>query len=275
MALTSRLALALLLAAVVSTSTAAHPDEKDDAVVLWNQAVDAKGGRARLEAVRNIVVTDRTRYPRSPRPDLTTGLTRQRLYVFPTRVWEFLDERPGLFGVSLSIYDLQQAVGWNAAGRIPDRGGIVDDVTYKLLHGQFMYLLETAFLKPEPLSSRSSKVGRVTVDVVETRVSPDVRVEYYLDRRTHLPIQVVVFRTIRIPPDVPLPPQTFASEERYTLGAYANVDGLQMPTVVRLGGGNNPTQTSYRINVTYDEQVFLDPSPSLFQRPALDAWEKK
>ncbi|MGB7217660.1 MAG: hypothetical protein WBD07_02530 [Vicinamibacterales bacterium] len=266
-----RLPFTLLFAAVLAGApTTAAPGQRADAEALWNQAVAAKGGRARLEAVRNLVVTERTVYSRNTRVD--PGFMRQRLYVLPARLWEFVDHRPGILGFGLQIVDLDQRVGWSAAGPLPAREGIFDGVRNDLLHGQLLYLIETAFLKPEPVRSRSGRVGRAAVDIVETRLpSSDVRAEYYLDRQSHLPIRVVLFYTVRTPPDAPVAPRTFANEDRYTLGNYIDVDGLQMPSVAMLEGPNKENTTSYRINVDYDEQVFTS-RPS---RPQLNGWEKR
>lgn len=272
MAVSPRLTLALLIAAAAVAPTAAGPDQKADAEALWKQAITAKGGRVRLEAVRNLVVTERTIYNRSPRPDMTTGLTRQRLYVLPAQLWEFVDERPGRLGSSLTIFDVERLSGWSSTGRLTDGQGLADGIKNRLLHGQLVYLLETAFLKPEPVRSRSGRVGRAAVDIVEMRLpSSDLRAEYYLDRQSHLPLRVVLFYTVRTPPDAPVAPRTFANEDRYTLGNYIDVDGLQMPSVAMLEGPNKENTTSYRINVDYDEQVFTS-RPS---RPQLNGWEKR
>ena len=272
MTVSLRHTLALLLAAVALAPTAASPDQKADAEALWNQAIASKGGRTRLEAVQSLIVTERTEYNRSPRPDMTTGFTRQRLYVFPARLWEFVDERPGRLGSSLTVFDVEQLSGWSSTGRLTDGQGLADGIKNRLIHGQLVYLLETAFLKPEPTGTRSGTVGRTAVDIVEIRLpSSDLRAEYYLDRQSHLPIRVVLFYTIRTPPDAPVAARTIANEDRYTLGNYVEVDGLQMPTVAMLEGPDKSNTTSYRINVDYDEQVFTT-RPS---QPRLNGWEKR
>jgi hypothetical protein len=215
-------------------------------------------------------VTERTTYSRNTRVD--PGFTRQRLYVLPARLWEFVDHRPGKLGFGVQSFDLERRVGWSSAGPLPDRQGLVDGVRNDLIQGQLLYLLETAFLKPKPTGARSGTVGRVAVDIVETRLPLlGVRAEYYLDRQRHLPIRVVLFYTVSIPPDVPLAPQSFAREDRYTLGNYVDVDGLQMPTVAMLEGPDKKNTTSYRINVDYDERVFTT-RPS---QPQLNGWEKR
>jgi len=141
-----------------------------------------------------------------------------------------------------------------------------------VLEGQVLYLLETTFLKPEPIGVRTGTAGGVAVDIVETRLpSTDVRVDYYLDRRRHLPMRVVLFYTVRTPSDSSLPLHDYKVEDRYTLGNYIDVDGLQMPTVAMLEGPGKKNSTSYRINVDYDERIFTT-RPS---EPQLNGWEKR
>src|SRR5262249_44102571 len=150
-----RFTLALLVAAAIAgNSTTAAPNQSAAAEALWNQSIVAKGGRARLKAVRNLVVTERTTYTGSQRSEMTTGFTRQRLYAFPARLWEFVDERPGKLGFHVQSFDIEQRLGWSGAGRLPDRQSLVDDSAHRMLEGQILYLLETAFLELEPTASR-------------------------------------------------------------------------------------------------------------------------
>ncbi len=277
----------LFVTALAASLPTAGFDTKAAAEALWNQAVQAKGGRDRLRAVRNLVVTTHGSFPNSARPDLTN--TVQQLYVFPSRFWQVVEvTRPGELG-HLAIFDVERRMGWGTRGRFPDRQGIVDSYVYRILKGQFFYLLETAFLQPEPVAIRSGRVGRVDVDIVETKLPETAatmdtmtinRVEYYLDRETHLPIRIVVFETVSIPPGVRdrFPQDVVSSEWAYTLGGYTDVDGLQMPTVVNSEGAVPEKSTySYRINVDYDERVFTEP-PNLVAHPelaALDGWAKR
>ncbi len=63
----------------------------------------------------------------------------------------------------------------------------------------------------------------------------------------------------------------------YTLGEYMDVDGIQMPTVVNWEGTNREKNTTYRINVDYDERIFTE-SPNLVAHPelaALDGWARR
>ncbi len=278
--------IVLFVTAFAASQPTAGSDTKAEAEALWNQAVQAKGGRDRLLAVRNLVVTIHTAFVNSPRPDLTDG-TGQQLYVFPSRYWQAgEDKQPGALW-RLTIIDVERRVGWGNQGRLPGRQSFVDEFVYRMLRGQFFYLLETAFLQPEPVATRPGRVGRVEVDIVETRL-PETdatmdtqtihRVEYYLDRETHLPIRIVVFRTVSSPPRPRHPAKDYAREEAYTLGGYTDVDGIQMPTVVNWERTNREKNTySYRFNVDYDERIFTEP-PNLVAHPelaALDGWGRR
>lgn len=278
--------VAVLLAASVGVSSTAGQHQRADAEALWSQAVAAKGGRAKLETVRNLVVTWTAKPARPARPEVSSRarIIGQRLYVFPGRFWEFTDARPSILGVSQRIYDLERADGWGPVAS-PIRGqGFDDGFRYHMLEGQLLYLLETAFMKPVPTGARSDTLDRAAVDVVEVTVPPtmpfgypsEVRAEYYLDRETHLPLRLVLHYTVRHDPASRLPPRDYAIEVRYRIGQYIDVDGLQMPTVAVLEGPDYTT--SYRINVDYDERAFTEPPPNIRQHPELavpDRWEKK
>lgn len=64
-----------------------------------------------------------------------------------------------------------------------------DNVAILLRKAQLLYLLETRWLKPLPSSVTHGHVGRRTVDVLQTLVDGE-RVNFYLDRETHLPLKV-------------------------------------------------------------------------------------
>lgn len=278
--------VALLMAAVmeVVAGASAQQDEQAVAQALWDQAIAAKGGRARLEGVRNLVVTKESRSRGSTGEVLTFF---QRLYVFPAHFWEVADFRPVL-GVGQRIFDLEHNVGWGTGSAAIEGQGFVDWFTYDMLEGQFLYLLETPFLKPSVSRSRSGSAGRRPVDIVETtirsegpyRYHADIHVDYYIDRQSHLPVRAEISTITRIPQgEAPsIAQRTFKHERRYNLGNYVDVDGLQMPTLVIWEGVNDIGTTSYRINVDYDERVFTERPPNLALHPELairNRWERK
>src|SRR2546421_11960444 len=63
-----------------------HVSVEADAVALWEKAIEAKGGRNRLSAVRNLLVAFKDK-------------TEVALYVFPDKAWDWSDNRPTPLGV--------------------------------------------------------------------------------------------------------------------------------------------------------------------------------
>src|SRR5882762_2841705 len=126
MSINSRLTLALLLTLAAGVERTEGQDRKAAAESLWNQAVAAKGGRVTLESVRNLVVTERTTYTRTRLREYDPGFTRQRLYVFPSKLWQFVDHRPGKLGFTLSVLDLEHPVLWSVSGPFPASQGTID-----------------------------------------------------------------------------------------------------------------------------------------------------
>src|SRR5262245_24840498 len=129
----NNLMLALLVMLVATATSTATQNEKAAADALWIQALSAKGGLAKLEQVRNFVVTEKTTYSDNK---LDPGFTRQRLYALPSRIWEFVDHRPGQLGFGLGVVlDLENPVQWTSNGAIEARQEIMDSATYNLLQG--------------------------------------------------------------------------------------------------------------------------------------------
>lgn len=129
----------------------------------------------------------------------------------------------------------------------PDRGpaqGLYEDLVYRLRNGQIVYLMETAYVQPEPVSMKRGRVERIDVDIVETRVDAD-QVEFSFDRRTHLPVRILIQeKRLHLP-------------RIYRLSDYRSVGGIRMPSDVRLGDKNpDKNATTYAFDVDYDESIF-------------------
>src|SRR5215207_8092295 len=73
------------------------------AKLIWEQAIEAKGGRARLYSINNAVIVSRpiVRFDlfRRTQPDLVS------LFVFPNKLWYWNDMRPSVFGLTINMYD--------------------------------------------------------------------------------------------------------------------------------------------------------------------------
>src|SRR5689334_13534117 len=125
------------------------PDkEKTEAERVWEQAMVAKGGRARLYAVRNMVI--------STRKD-AVGLVekhpvrREELLVFPNKYWFWDDYRPDVFGLRVSMYNYDTRMFYVVSDGEPYH--TAEPIKGKeknnaLRNDQLSFLLETKLLKP-------------------------------------------------------------------------------------------------------------------------------
>lgn len=226
---------------------------RQEAERLWELAVAAKGGRERLHSVRSVLVSV-----------ITRRYLNVELSVFPDKFWR-LSNAPEPLGRSALMFNLERGFGFTADGNAP--GGAATRLHESNLGGgvvvledtQLYYLLETRWLKPTILGVAGGEVGGRRADVV--RVTAGGRtVDYYLDRKTHLPLKVALISKL--------------DGEVYfykTFSDYAPVDGIQMPLVVRIDG-DGKLPVSYQLNVDYDRHLFERPPSAL---AAADAWKAK
>jgi len=231
------------------------------AATVWEQAIASKGGRERLQSVRNFVVRSREDFSRSTRPDVATHEDIERLYVVAGKLWEFVDHRPGIMGASGLILDSAQHQAWGSNG-YPAKSAY-PELVYRLTEGQCLYLMETTKVRPKPVSVRSDRLRSSEVDIVETQVAGD-RVDFYLDHASHLPVRIVTFRNLRA--------GSAPSRRIFRLSDYQAIEGIQMPAKVRLGDDDTEmTSTTYHFNVDYDESIF-NPQSLRFEA---QGWMKK
>jgi hypothetical protein len=235
--------------------TTSPDDNRQEAERLWELAIAAKGGRERLYSVKNLQVSirEKVRYLIRRLPFI-----EEDLYVFPGKSWEWNDQRPAIFGFGVDIYNHDQDIRFwyidhgkggsygkdSASDSIYGNGSLIH-----LYDIQLRYFMETKWVRPIPVSVQKGKVGRKSVDVVQTIVKGyptrdgknEKRIAFALDQKTHLPLQVI-YKTV-----------TFGQE--YTgavpLSDYVDINGIQMPSK------EYGLKTTYQFNVDYDEQIFL------------------
>ena len=241
---------------------AGHND-RESAEQLWEQAIAAKGGRERLYSISSLQF--------SVREKQWNGLTRapfidEALFVFPEKYWEWVDQRPMVFGLGITMQNWEQGIHWGYIQRGKGGGSVVPifegprGSMSHMINMQLHYLMETRWVKPIPVSVERGKVAGHSVDIIQTVVKEfprgEEKITFVLDRKSHLPLQVI-HHTI-----------TFGQE--YTggprLSGYTEVNGIQMPA--RVDGFN----TSYQFNVEYDPRVFEQP-PSA--QAGIEAWKKQ
>lgn len=163
----------------------------------------------------------------------------------------------------LCLVTLAPAVG----GAPPLSPCLATTMTQYLLEDPVIYLMETDRVRPVPLRARVEGKGRKQLDVVETEVGK-LHLNFYLDRKTRLPVRVVT--------------EWYGGIGRATgplglmeveLEDYAAVEGVLMPRRVtrrlqaseRLSVADplngDEERSRYQFNVTYDPTIFDRPVP--------------
>ena len=240
-------------------------NDRETAEQLWEQAIAAKGGRERLYSVNNLQLSIREKQWAGFR---RASFIIEGLYVFSEKsekYWEWSDQRPMIFGLWITMHNWEKHIHWGYIQRGNDNGslgpiheGYRGSISY-LIYRQLDYLMETQWVKPIPVSVERGKVGGHPVDIVHTVVKEfpkgDERISFALDRKSHLPLQVI-YHTI-----------TFGQEHSGgpRLSDYTEVSGIQMPAKV------DGFKTNYQFNVEYDQRVFEQP-PS--EAAGLTAWKR-
>jgi hypothetical protein len=118
--------------------------------------------------------------------------------------------------------------------------------------------METAYVQPEPIGLKRGRLDRRDIDIIDTRVNGD-RVEFSLDRHSHLPVRIAIMeQRLRFP-------------RVWRLSDYDAVEGIQMPSNVHFGDNSDKTPTTYSFNVDYDESIFI-PGSVRFEK---NGWMKR
>lgn len=278
--------IACLITAIVSaintTTLNAHQTEelnKQRAVALWQEAIRAKGGHDRLQSIQNLLISSRLDVrDRSSRPDVGDGrnLTQtERLYVMPGRAWIYTFT-PQL-GISLdaTVIDIERnfcMVTLAPVPRyVPGVSPCIPSTPIKfLIQDPVIYLMESKWVRPVPSGMRTE--GKL--DVIETKVG-QLRVDFYLDRKSRLPIRLVTdwFGGIAQATDR-------GGLVTVELEDYVEIDGIWMPRrVTRWLKGDVPVgeiarrdteYASYQFNVTYKPGIFELPASRKLKR---DDWK--
>jgi hypothetical protein len=194
---------------------------------LWEEALQAKGGRDRLHSVQNFLTSGEIHVDALKGSHMSEV---QWLRALPGKAW--LYEYTPEFKVSLdaTVINIERNLCLKTLS--PARGDVPGvslclPTTYKerLIQDPIIYLMETQWLRPVPIRTYEGKRGLKRVDVVEIAVGRN-RFDFYLDRKTRLPVKLVTdeYRGI--------------SEGTEPMGLtvyfdnYVTVDGIKMPTRV-------------------------------------------
>jgi hypothetical protein len=279
-----RLAVMLMFIAsgVALGNTETAEANRKRAEMLWEEAIRAKGGRERLHSISNFLISSTIDHhtvsePFDPLPPARRVETQtERLYVMPGKAWIY--ELTPDYETSLEARVLNMERNFcmltlapvGPMGSVPGLTNCVPTTwTERLIQDPVVYLMETKWVRPVPVRTRTEGKGSKQQDVVEIEVG-QVRVDFYLDRKTRLPVKLI---TDRFYGD---PRATTRKALSIKLQDYAEIDGIQMPRRLIL----EPLLTravirateyaKYRFNVTFDENIFNRPVP---KKAKFDDWK--
>jgi len=275
----NRYRIACLLAAIVSainttTLTAQENSElkRQRAVALWEEAIRAKGGRERLQSIQNLLISS-TIDVRTQRGFNLTDT--ERLYVMPKKAWIYTFTPQLDVSLDATVMDIERNFCMvtlaPASNDVPSLSMCLSSTPIKfLIQDPVIYLMETKWVRPEPLGFHSEGKGKKQLDVIETKVG-QLKVDFYLDRKSRLPIRLVT--------------DWFGGITQATLRGglvtieledYVAIDGILMPRrVTRELEGNVPVgevfgrdteRASYQFNVTYNPKIFESPASKKLKR---------
>jgi hypothetical protein len=235
--------------------------EKREAERIWDQAIEAKGGRERLYAVRNVVISSKGIYRTSHNRGNT--IRQEEFYVFPDKFWAWSDYRPDVFGLRVEMVNWETKAHYLVSPDAPrdEPRGMPTGGSDQIMEGRIYYLLETKWLKPVVMKAIKGRVESRLVDIVRTKVY-DQLTDFVFDRESHLLVQVRTYHgpdTSKKPADV------------VTFSDYTEANGLKVPRKVVFDDGM-AYEVSFQFNVTYDPGVLLNP-PTI--EAGAEAWKPK
>lgn len=224
--------------------------QAEEAARLWEQAIAAKGGRERLYAVRNLIISSRAEYRTSAFKK--NQICQEGLYVLPNKSWLWNDLRPDVFGLSVTMYNYDTNMKYVISEGEPNN--LPEPITDKEkkdppLYSLLVELPETKWLKPAPVKAGSGRIGLRPVDTVQTTVNGK-RVDFALDQKTHLPVRVSYYDVVK--------GKTYITT--LDLSDYVEISGIKVPQGIKYDDGT-AYQQSYQFNVEYNEDIFIKPPP--------------
>lgn len=224
---------------------------------FWEMAIRAKGGRERLYAVTNVQMSQHEKYLALLR---ILTINYEGLFVFPNKSWEWDDQRGTVFGFSIHVHNFDRNFHQSYVDR--GNGGSVEPLQLpgrsKFERLQLHLFMETKWIQPIPESFRQETLDGHKVDIVQTLVKefpPDEqKVEFALDRKTHLPVKVIYYWSRK--------GREFSGGLK--LKDYVDVDGIKIPSKI------GHVRSKYKLNVEYNPAVFEQP-PS--RDAGMNAWK--
>lgn len=242
------------------------------AITLWEESIRAKGGRERLHSIENFLISSTVdlRYRDRSQEEET-----ERLYVMPGNAWIYTYTPDLSVSLDVTVMSKERQFCWVTLAPksygVPGLSPCIPSTPIKyLVQDPVIYLMETDWLRPEPLRVRTEGKGHKQLDVIETKVAM-LRIDFYLDRKTRLPVKLVTEWYGGIGQATP-----GGGPMKIELDDYVDIEGILMPRrVTREPDGEAPVgevlrrdteRATYRFNVTYNPKILGGPAPKTAKR---------
>lgn len=285
-----KLLIAVIVFVLVGTGLGQSVSESRDlsrkeAERIWELAIAARGGRDRMLAVQNMVITSRSGFSITSKDKFVIPIRNEFTWsplekyrseiryflVFPDKSWSWEDYRPSVFGVTVRMYNWEIEKKYVESPYNQDiKLQPMDEIDYKrlrnkegktLLGSTVMYLPETRWWKTIPLAVKTGKLKGKKVYIVQTHIdegssdnveTPDVA--FYLCQETYLPIRI-----------------TFLKQgDSIDYSDYAFLNGFRMATKMK-ATGEKMEQLSFQFNTKYNGETFTTPPPPM--KTLDEAWK--
>jgi hypothetical protein len=237
---------------VQNYSMPTNQSTQEQARVLWEQAIAAKGGREKLYGVKNMAISSRAEY--GTHLGKRNSIQQEELFVFPHKMWTWNDMRPDVFGLRVEMYNYEARTFYILVPDDPDKKTrqVANHKRWEdstLLNTQLFYFMETKWVQPMPIAVYEGEIRKQAVDIVQTQVNGK-RVDFALDPVTHLPVRFVVYGIV----GGALIPIVVAD-----LADYVEVSGIKVPQKATPENGST-FNSKIQINVDYNEIIFVRPT---------------
>jgi len=260
----------LIYAPLFLTVVTLHPQQRaadaTEASRIWEQMIDAKGGRSNLYRIETMVEETRD-YFVYLYPIFAHGKAHSvKVYAFPNGEWRW-DTAP-IFGDVVQTADLSAGVAYIGYPKNDIRKGT--DVRWEkedLKNTQLVYLNETKWVKPKPVRVLLDKEIPKKVEAIETDLDGE-RIEFWVDRKNHLPVRIITYYQSQYRAGL---------QPGYTwdLSDYQPMNGIQIPnkiSMIVLSGNPGTRRFTTVLNPKLREDLFTSP-PRFEDGP--EAWKGK
>jgi len=232
----------------LAACTAAHAA---DARAIWEQAIEAKGGRNSLRGVQSLAIY------MTPAAVVLAGPPANWLCVFPDRYFEWEGGRG--MARSIVVNGAAGRIAMDANGQPRAAWALTALERDRLTLNQILYLLETAWLQPEPLAVKPAHLHKYNV----LTVSAGGRTFDLSLNDSFLPERIVSRKA-----------EHSKTKYDYQMDHYRRFQGIALPTRVVSVEGNRERiwDVDYEINAKYNPKLF-DRMPDLNDGP--EPWRRR